>query len=88
MLDKNDKNKFKSQNYCEHTDITIIQHTLLENKYPERGRKLPFREVGIADAYELENKYPERGRKLNVCDFLCNMFELENKYPERGRKRK
>ena len=67
MLDKNDKNKFKSQNYCEHTDITIIQHTPLEIEYPERGRKHKIVENNNKpEENTLEIEYPERGRKLDV----------------------
>ena len=39
MLDKNDKNKFKPQNVYGHIEIALIQHTLLENENPDRGRK-------------------------------------------------
>ena len=40
MLDENDKNKFKPQNVYGYVEIALIQHALLENEYPDRGRKL------------------------------------------------
>ena len=64
MLDKNDKNKFKPQNVYGHIEIALIQHTLLENENPDRGRKLIYSKNSLyVLAVSLENENPDRGRK-------------------------
>ena len=51
MLDKNDKNKFKPQNVYGHIEIALIQHTLLENENPDRGRKRVWQHIHIVVFY-------------------------------------
>ena len=63
MLDKNDKNKFKPQNVYGYVEITLVQHTLLENENPDRGRKPYFVFHCFNLLLILENENPDRGRK-------------------------
>ena len=87
MLDNNDKNKFKPQKKKENLEITIIQHTLLENEYPERGRKLYIVPHNLL-LQSIRKRIPREGTKThNSFSFLFSFFKLENEYPERGRKR-
>ena len=82
MLDKNDKNKFKPQNVYGYVEITLVQHTLLENEYPDRGRK-PYLSLFLVflSGLPLENEYPDRGRKLFVIVFIVFLLLIRKRIP-------
>ena len=45
--------------------LLALYGAVLENEYPERGRKQLLKTVSWRCKFILENEYPERGRKLS-----------------------